>query len=98
MAVSNGAVTVFSWLVNLTSVGGFIGWWVINCTYLFFRKPPLFFREMAEIALLCRLRIPEAGIRQEGVTLLRPSSAIPLLVGDFLVDVLPCHLWSPNMV
>ena len=37
MTVSNGAATVFGWLVNLTTVGGFIGWWVMNCTYLFFR-------------------------------------------------------------
>ncbi|KAF9645812.1 general APC amino acid permease [Thelephora ganbajun] len=36
MTVSNGAATVFGWLVNLTTVGGFIGWWVINCTYLCF--------------------------------------------------------------
>ena len=36
MTISSGAATVFGWLVNLTTVGGFIGWWVINCTYLFF--------------------------------------------------------------
>jgi len=36
MTVSSGAATAFGWLVNLTTVGGFIGWWVINCTYLCF--------------------------------------------------------------
>ena len=43
MTVSNDAATVFGWLVNLTTVGGFIGWWVINCTYLSFCR---FFRAL----------------------------------------------------
>ena len=36
MTVSSGANTVFGWLVNLTTVGGLIGWGVMNCTYLCF--------------------------------------------------------------
>jgi amino acid transporter len=36
MTVSSGAATVFGWFVNLSTVSGFIGWWVMNCTYLFF--------------------------------------------------------------
>ncbi|XP_006461751.1 hypothetical protein AGABI2DRAFT_205624 [Agaricus bisporus var. bisporus H97] len=33
MSVSNGAATVFHWLVSLTTVGGFLGWFAINLTY-----------------------------------------------------------------
>ena len=40
MTVSNGAATVFGWLVNLTTVGGFVSSWTINVTYLFFRGFP----------------------------------------------------------
>ena len=36
MTVSSGAATVFTWLVNITTVSGFIGWWSINLTYLAF--------------------------------------------------------------
>ncbi|KAJ7581832.1 general APC amino acid permease [Mycena floridula] len=36
MNVSNGAVTVFHWLVNIVTTGGFIGWFSINLTYVFF--------------------------------------------------------------
>lgn len=36
MTASNGANIAFGWLVNLTTVGGFIGWGVVNCTYLCF--------------------------------------------------------------
>ncbi|TCD69095.1 hypothetical protein EIP91_008737 [Steccherinum ochraceum] len=36
MNVSSGAEKVFSWFVNLSTVGGFFGWWGMNITYLFF--------------------------------------------------------------
>ena len=36
MTVSKDANLVFFWFVNLTTVGGFIGWVVMNTTYLFF--------------------------------------------------------------
>ena len=36
MNVSNGASTVFNWFVNLSTVGGFFGWWGMNLTYLAF--------------------------------------------------------------
>ncbi|KAG8861497.1 hypothetical protein FRB96_002946 [Tulasnella sp. 330] len=36
MNVSSGATTVFNWLVNLTTVGGFFTWMAINLTYLRF--------------------------------------------------------------
>ena len=45
MTVSNDANTVFGWLVNLSTVGGFIGWAVMNCTYLCFCKSVHFFQE-----------------------------------------------------
>ncbi|KAL4062544.1 amino acid permease/ SLC12A domain-containing protein [Scleroderma citrinum] len=38
MNVSAGAATVFNWLVNLTTVGGFFTWGTINLTYLFFYR------------------------------------------------------------
>ena len=33
-----------SWLVNLSTVAGFFGWWSINLTYIFFCKlfPPVY--------------------------------------------------------
>ena len=49
MTVSSGASTVFGWFVNLMSVVGFIGWGVINCTYLRFCKSPSFAQEAAGI-------------------------------------------------
>ena len=36
MNVSSGAETVFNWFVNLSTVGGFFGWWAMNITYVFF--------------------------------------------------------------
>ena len=45
MIVSTGANTVFGWFVNLTTVGGFIGWAVINLTYLCFCAPARFSQE-----------------------------------------------------
>ncbi|OCH96296.1 general amino acid permease 1 [Obba rivulosa] len=36
MNTSSGATTVFNWFVNLSTVGGFFGWWSINITFLFF--------------------------------------------------------------
>ena len=36
MNVSNGAEKVFNWFVNLSTVGGFFGWWSMNLTYIFF--------------------------------------------------------------
>ncbi|KDQ61937.1 hypothetical protein JAAARDRAFT_31430 [Jaapia argillacea MUCL 33604] len=38
MNVSNGSATVFNWFVNLSTVGGFFGWWSINVTYVFFYR------------------------------------------------------------
>ncbi|KAI6023838.1 hypothetical protein PISMIDRAFT_678796 [Pisolithus microcarpus 441] len=38
MNVSSGSETVFNWLVNLTTVGGFFTWGSIDLTYLFFYK------------------------------------------------------------
>jgi len=38
MNVSSGAATVFNWFVNLSTVGGFFGWWGINITYIFFYR------------------------------------------------------------
>ncbi|PBK69111.1 general APC amino acid permease [Armillaria solidipes] len=38
MTVSSGAEQVFYWLQNLTATGGFIGWFCINLTYVFFRR------------------------------------------------------------
>ncbi|KAK0466840.1 general APC amino acid permease [Desarmillaria tabescens] len=38
MTVSSGAERVFFWLQNLTATGGFIGWFCINLTYVFFRR------------------------------------------------------------
>ncbi|RPD64510.1 general amino acid permease 1 [Lentinus tigrinus ALCF2SS1-7] len=38
MNVSSGAETVFNWFVNLSTVGGFFGWWSMNLTYIFFYR------------------------------------------------------------
>ncbi|KAH7922216.1 general amino acid permease 1 [Leucogyrophana mollusca] len=38
MSISNGAETVFTWFVNLSTVGGFFSWGTINLTYLFFYR------------------------------------------------------------
>ncbi|TFK52732.1 general amino acid permease 1 [Heliocybe sulcata] len=38
MNVSNGSAQVFVWFVNLSTVGGFFGWWSINLTYTFFYR------------------------------------------------------------
>ncbi|KAF8628718.1 hypothetical protein AX17_005940 [Amanita inopinata Kibby_2008] len=38
MSVSNGSETVFNWFVNLSTTGGFFGWFAINLTYIFFRR------------------------------------------------------------
>ncbi|KAF9053752.1 general amino acid permease 1 [Hymenopellis radicata] len=38
MSINSGAETVFNWFVNLTTTGGFIGWFCINLTYIFFRR------------------------------------------------------------
>jgi amino acid transporter len=37
MTVSAGVETVFNWFVNVVTTGGFIGWFSINLTYVFFR-------------------------------------------------------------
>ena len=42
MNVSNGAEKVFNWFVNLSTVGGFFGWWSMNLTYIFFCAYPVF--------------------------------------------------------
>jgi len=38
MNISAGATTVFNWLVNLTTTGGFVSWWAICVTYVFFYR------------------------------------------------------------
>ncbi|KAM6495241.1 general APC amino acid permease [Amanita muscaria] len=38
MSVSTSASTVFTWFVNLSTTGGFFGWFSINLTYIFFRR------------------------------------------------------------
>ncbi|KAF9525951.1 general amino acid permease 1 [Crepidotus variabilis] len=38
MSCSSGANMVFTWFVNLSTTGGFTGWFVINLTYVFFRR------------------------------------------------------------
>jgi amino acid transporter len=38
MSVSKGANNVFTWFVNLSTTGGFFSWFVINLTYIFFRR------------------------------------------------------------
>ncbi|RDX54144.1 general amino acid permease 1 [Polyporus arcularius HHB13444] len=38
MNVSAGAATVFTWFVNLSTIGGFFGWWSMNLTYVFFYR------------------------------------------------------------
>ncbi|KAF9473415.1 general amino acid permease 1 [Pholiota conissans] len=38
MSVSAGADRVFTWFVNLSTTGGFTSWFVMNVTYLRFRK------------------------------------------------------------
>ncbi|PFH50305.1 hypothetical protein AMATHDRAFT_4122 [Amanita thiersii Skay4041] len=38
MSVSSGSSTVFNWFVNLSTTGGFFGWFSINVTYIFFRR------------------------------------------------------------
>lgn len=73
MTVSSGAETVFGWLVNLTTVGGFIAWWVMNCTYLSLRKYSSFASEVAATHT-DRLRVQETGIRKEEAHLPQPHS------------------------
>ncbi|TFK39733.1 general APC amino acid permease [Crucibulum laeve] len=38
MSVSSGANTVFQWFVNLSTTGGFISWFSMNLTYVFFYR------------------------------------------------------------
>ncbi|KIK80906.1 hypothetical protein PAXRUDRAFT_833229 [Paxillus rubicundulus Ve08.2h10] len=38
MNISSGSATVFNWLVNLSTVGGFFGWASMNLTYLYFYR------------------------------------------------------------
>ncbi|KAM6495240.1 general amino acid permease 1 [Amanita muscaria] len=38
LSVSSDADTVFIWLASLTTTGGFVGWFSINLTYIFFRR------------------------------------------------------------
>ncbi|KAF9454452.1 hypothetical protein P691DRAFT_692680 [Macrolepiota fuliginosa MF-IS2] len=38
MSINSGADTVFNWFVNLSTTGGFIGWFCINLTYIFFHR------------------------------------------------------------
>ncbi|THH28371.1 hypothetical protein EUX98_g5823 [Antrodiella citrinella] len=36
MNVSSSSTQVFNWFVNLSTIGGFFGWWGVNVTYIFF--------------------------------------------------------------
>ncbi|KAJ7663792.1 general amino acid permease 1 [Mycena polygramma] len=38
MTVTAGVETVFNWFVNVVTTGGFIGWFSINLTYVFFHR------------------------------------------------------------
>ncbi|PIL24827.1 transporter [Ganoderma sinense ZZ0214-1] len=38
MNASAGGATVFNWFVSLSAVGGFISWWAMNVTYIFFYR------------------------------------------------------------
>jgi amino acid transporter len=38
MNVSSGAVTTFNWFVNLSTTGGFVSWFAVNLTYVFFHR------------------------------------------------------------
>ncbi|KAK7031615.1 general APC amino acid permease [Favolaschia claudopus] len=38
MTVSAGVETVFNWFVNVVTTGGFIGWFSINLTYVYFHR------------------------------------------------------------
>jgi len=38
MSVSDGSNKVFNWFVNLSTTGGFTSWFVMNITYIFFRR------------------------------------------------------------
>ncbi|KAF4611143.1 hypothetical protein D9613_007110 [Agrocybe pediades] len=38
MSVSSGSNTVFNWFVNLSTTGGFTSWFIMNLTYVRFRK------------------------------------------------------------
>jgi len=38
MSVSSGSNTVFNWFVNLSTTGGFTSWFVMNFTYIYFRR------------------------------------------------------------
>ncbi|KAJ7173570.1 general APC amino acid permease [Mycena filopes] len=38
MTVSAGVETVFNWFVNVVTTGGFIGWFSISLTYVFFHR------------------------------------------------------------
>jgi yeast amino acid transporter len=36
MTLSSDSNRVFNWFVNLTTIGGFLSWWTINLTFIFF--------------------------------------------------------------
>jgi amino acid transporter len=38
MSVSSGSNNVFNWFVNLSTTGGFTSWFVMNITYIFYRR------------------------------------------------------------
>jgi amino acid transporter len=38
MSVSQGSNNVFNWFVNLSTTGGFTSWFVMNVTYIFYRR------------------------------------------------------------
>ncbi|KDR80803.1 hypothetical protein GALMADRAFT_1108102 [Galerina marginata CBS 339.88] len=38
MSVSQGSNKVFTWFVNLSTTGGFTSWFVMNVTYIFYRR------------------------------------------------------------
>lgn len=63
MNVSSGAVTVFNWLVNLSTVGGFFGWWGMNVTYVFFCTS---FSSSCPLRSSSRRGIADRGMKAQG--------------------------------
>lgn len=84
-----------SWLVNLSTVAGFFGWWSINLTYIFFCNFFLPVYTMAFTMLTTpfthRPRPEGAGNRPQWYCLPQLTAAIPSLLGRVLEhDVYPC--------
>jgi yeast amino acid transporter len=64
--VSQGAATVFNWLLSLSTVAGFFSWGAINLTYIFFCEcaaPP-----RAGVGVCATLtRVADRGMKAQGV-------------------------------